>query len=127
MLSLFSCVQLCDPMDYSPPDSSVHGIFQARILEWVAMPSSRGAHRPRDRTHISCISCIAGGLFTYEATGKPREGLMINSKEMVSLCIKLNCIFECLLAPPLQPHYIPQMNILSPPENLLHLINDLSH
>ena len=37
------CLTLCDPMDYSPPGSSVHGILQARILEWVAMPSSRGS------------------------------------------------------------------------------------
>ena len=42
------CLTLCDPMDYSPPGSSVHGILQTRILEWVAMPLSRGASRPRD-------------------------------------------------------------------------------
>ena len=45
-LSLF----LCDPTDYSPPGSSVHGILQARILQWVAMPSSRGSSQPRDQT-----------------------------------------------------------------------------
>ena len=39
---------LCDPMDYSLPGSSIHGILQARILEWVALPSSRGSSRPRD-------------------------------------------------------------------------------
>ena len=43
-----TCPTLCDPMDGSPPDSSVHGILQARILEWVAMPSSRGSFQPRD-------------------------------------------------------------------------------
>ena len=47
-----SCPTLCDPMDGSPPGSSVHGILQARMLEWVAMPSSRGSSRPRDGTHI---------------------------------------------------------------------------
>ena len=52
-----SCVILCDPMDCSPPGSSVHGIHQARILEWVAMYSSRGSSRPRDRTWVSYISC----------------------------------------------------------------------
>ena len=51
-------VWLFDPMDCSPPGSSVHGILQARILEWVAMPSSRGSSWPRDRTCISYISCI---------------------------------------------------------------------
>ena len=45
-------MSICDPMDRSLPGSSVHGILQARILEWVAMPSSRGSSRPRDRTHI---------------------------------------------------------------------------
>ena len=49
---------LCGPMDYSPPGFSVHGIFQARILEWVAISSSRGPSWPRDQTHISCVSCI---------------------------------------------------------------------
>ena len=48
MLVAESCPTLCDPMDCSPPASSVHGILQARILEWVAMPSSRGSSRPRD-------------------------------------------------------------------------------
>ena len=56
-------------MDYSLPDSSVHGILQARILEWVAMPSSRGSSRPRDQTHVSCVSCIAGWFFTAEPSG----------------------------------------------------------
>ena len=46
-----SCLTLFDP-----PGSSVHGILQARILEWVAMPSSRGSFQPRDPTHVSCIS-----------------------------------------------------------------------
>ena len=46
--SLQSCLTLCDPMDGSPPGSSVDGILQARILEWVAMPSSRGSSRSRD-------------------------------------------------------------------------------
>ena len=43
-----SCLTLCDPMDSSPPGSSVHGILKARILEWVAMPSSRGSSQPRN-------------------------------------------------------------------------------
>ena len=50
VLSHFSGVQLCDPMDCSLPGSSAHGMLQARILEWVAMPSSRGSSRPRDQT-----------------------------------------------------------------------------
>ena len=54
--SLPSCLTLSDPMDYSPPGFSVRGVLQARMLEWVAMPSSREYSRPRDRTHISCVS-----------------------------------------------------------------------
>ena len=48
------CLTLCNPMGYSPPGSSVHGISQPRILEWVTIPFSRGSSRSRDRTHISC-------------------------------------------------------------------------
>ena len=46
------------PWTYSPPGTSIHGILQARILEWVAMPSSRESYQPRDRTHVSHVSCI---------------------------------------------------------------------
>ena len=52
------CLTLCDPMDCSPPGSSVHGILQARILEWVAMPSSRRSSWLRDQTCFSYIACI---------------------------------------------------------------------
>ena len=52
------CPTLCDPMDCSPPGCSVHGILQARILEWVAVPFSRGSSQSRDWTHVSCGSCI---------------------------------------------------------------------
>ena len=50
-----SCLTLCDPMDCSPPGSSIQGILQARILEWVAISFSRGSSRPRDRTQVSRI------------------------------------------------------------------------
>ena len=51
-----SCLILCDPMDCSPPGSSVREIFQARILEWVAMSFSRGSSQPRDGTQVSCTA-----------------------------------------------------------------------
>ena len=54
VISHFSCVRLCDTMDCSPSASSVHGILQARIQEWVAMPSSRGSGI-EPRSHVSCI------------------------------------------------------------------------
>ena len=50
-----SCPTLCNPTDCSPPGSSVHGIFQARGLEWVAISFSRGSFQPRDQTQVSCI------------------------------------------------------------------------
>ena len=52
---------LCDPIDYSPPGASVHRILQARILEWVAIPFSRGSSQPRDGAQVSHI---AGRFFT---------------------------------------------------------------
>ena len=62
-----SCMTLCDPMDCSPPGSSVHGILHARILEWVAIPSFRGSSGPRDRTQESGI---AGDSLPSEPPGK---------------------------------------------------------
>ena len=56
--SLQECPAVCSPVDWGLPGSSVHGILQARILEWVTMPSSRGSSPPRDRTCISYVSCI---------------------------------------------------------------------
>ena len=55
---VLSCVCLCDPRDCSLPVSSLQGIFQTRILEWVAISYSRGSSQPRDQTHVSCISYI---------------------------------------------------------------------
>ena len=71
VLQLYS--PLCDPMDYSPPGSSVHGIFQARILEWVNMPSSTGSSWPKDWTHISSASFLwQGGSLPPASPGKPQ-------------------------------------------------------
>ena len=63
-----SCLILCDPMDYSPPGFSVHGIFQARILGWVVISFSRRSSQPRDQTHVSCISCIGRWILYHCAT-----------------------------------------------------------
>ena len=63
-----SCLTLGNPMDYSLPDSSSHGILQARILEWVAIPSSRGSFQPRDQTQVSASQ--ADSLLS-EPPGKP--------------------------------------------------------
>ena len=55
-------------LDCSPPGSSVRGIVQARILEWVAISFSRGSSRPKDRTHVSCVSCSGKWVLYHCAT-----------------------------------------------------------
>ena len=69
MVAAQSCPTLCDPMDYSPPASSVHGIFQARILEWFAVSFSRVSSQPRDWTQVSYT---AGRFLLTESPGKPK-------------------------------------------------------
>ena len=65
MLVAQSCLTFCDPMDCSPSGFSVHGLLQARILEWVVIPFSTGSSQPRDQTWVSCI---ARGSFTIWST-----------------------------------------------------------
>ena len=67
-----SCPTLCDSMICSPPGFSVHGILQARILEWIAIPFSRGTSQPRNQT---LVSCIAGRFFIIWAIGKSQKWL----------------------------------------------------
>ena len=74
-----SCSTLWDPKDCRPPGSSVHGILQARILEWVAGLSSRGSSPPKDWTWVSCVFCIARPL------GKPRVGSHIDPNLVLQL------------------------------------------
>ena len=67
-----SCLTLCIPMVCSPPGSSLHGIFQARILEQFAISYSRWSSWPKDRTRVSCISCIGKQILTHLGSpGKP--------------------------------------------------------
>ena len=74
LLLLFSCwvvvVSLCDPMDCSPPGSSVHGNSQARILEWVAISFSKGPSQPRYQTGNLCVSCIGRQILYSWDTGE---------------------------------------------------------
>ena len=62
-----SCLTLSDPMDFSFPGSSIHRIFQARVLEWGAMPSSRPSPRPKAGIHVSCVSCIAAAAKSLQS------------------------------------------------------------
>ena len=82
-----SCLTLCNPMDCGPPSSSVHGILQARVLQWAAISSSRRTFWPRDQTWVSCI---AGRFFTVWAIreahsnrGLAREKVIYISRELL--------------------------------------------
>ena len=88
VLSLQLCLTVCDPINCSPLGYSVHGTMQARILEWIAMPSSRGSSWPRERTHISYLlwsPVLADRFFTFSATW-----------EACKIKIKLNKFIEHL-------------------------------
>ena len=80
------CLTLWDPMDCSPPGSSVHGILQARILEWVTMPFSRESPQPTDQTGISCASCISCIESWFFTTG-PLEKLCVCVCVYIYVCI----------------------------------------
>ena len=93
----------CDPVDCSPPGSPVRGILQARGLEWVAMPSSRGSSRPRDRAHVSHVSSTGrwilyhqrhlGSLMPDHGWGRGPQIIFIELKKKKS---NLNCCLLCL-------------------------------
>ena len=92
-LVIQSCPALCNPMDCGPLGSSVHGIFQARILEWIAISFFRASSRPRERTWVSCIE---GRLYRLSHQGSPsRAPATVNAWEK-SAC---SC-FKKGLAPP---------------------------
>ena len=102
--SLQSCLTLCDTIHHSPPASSVHGILQARILEWVAMPSSRGIFLTQgSNPHLPCLLCY-NRFFTAESLGKPQVALRKRetenqTKEIANIyhvlqCINLPTVFE---------------------------------
>ena len=86
-----SVVSVCDPMDYSLPGSSVRWILQARILEWVAFPFSRGSSQPRDWTQDSCT---AGRFFTIWAT---REAPFILMSPLISVQLRNLAQRSCML------------------------------
>ena len=86
--SLQSYLIPCNPMDGISPGSPVHGILQARIQQWVAMPSSRGSSRPSGQTGITYVSCIGRQLFTTSATWETLSPLEI--------CIYVSSLFSWL-------------------------------
>ena len=85
------CLTLCDPMDCSPPGSSVHGIFQARILQWVAMSYSRESSQHRIEPTSAVSPALRGRFFnhctTWEAQPLPRQKLIISGLEKQSFSL----------------------------------------
>ena len=95
MLAAQSCPTPCNPVDCNPPGSCVHGILQARILEWVAISFSRGPSRHRDWTQVSYT---AGRFFTDWASSSLLYDFMISlNKDMASISLSLECRFCVLL------------------------------
>ena len=79
MLSAQSCLPFCDCVDCSPPGSSIHGVSQARVLEWVAISFSRGSCPPRDQTASLTSPALAGRFFTDELSGKLESSVAVGS------------------------------------------------
>ena len=98
----------CDPVDCSPPGSSVHGILQARTLEWVAISSSRGSSRPRDGTRMSCTAeilyCLSHqGTNTEVSAKQPLGNSEIKLSDSSSLiCLSLSLSFFFPITKPLR-------------------------
>ena len=86
------CLTLCDPTDCSPSGSSVHEILQARILEWVAISSSRGSFWLRDQVHVSCISCIGRWILYHWATWEAPLSQILTSIYEYTLLTRLQNI-----------------------------------
>ena len=109
-----SCPTLCDPMDCSPPGSSVHRILRARILEWVAISFSRGSFWLRDQTWISCI---VGKHFTVWATSK------VNFRsDQINRSVMSDSLwaYELQHTRPPCPHYLPEFA-----QTRVHWVGDL--
>ena len=97
-----SCVRLCDPMACSPPGSSVHGVSQTRVLEWVAVFSSRGPSWLRAGTCVSYVSCICRGFLTPEPRGKP----LIFLGTLFYQLFLLSVVWPAFLCPPSHFHLL---------------------
>ena len=101
-----SCPTLCGPMDCGLSGSSVHGIFKARLLEWVAISYSRGSSWPKDQTLVSCISYISRQILYYWChQGSPLNSLIfcITSFSVYTSLSKL-CVLCLLVSNSLGPH-----------------------
>ena len=114
--SLQFCLTPCCPMDCSPPGFSVHGILQTRILEWVAMPSSRGSSWPKGWRHGPCASCIGRQILscwaTREALVMPEPLLNYDADEMWLWRLSFSLLISLPAFPP--PGHPPPFLLLPP-------------
>ena len=111
------CPIVCNsPMDWHAPGSAVHGIFQARTLECVAISSSRGSSWPKDWTHLSCISCIGSRLFTTMPPGKssPYERALISVSELLFRNFKSSRLLILETWQLQKGNLIPKAHLLNP-------------
>ena len=122
------CLTFCDPKDCSPPCSSVHGILQERILEWVAMPSSRGSSQPRNRTRISSM---AGASFATEPLGKPLTQVYLTAKPVLFTAVLYSISHASGRRPTGTPIHSPRVSSstcrpqrMNRPDFLLLLLSD---
>ena len=101
-----SCLTFYNPMDYSPQGYSVHGISQARMLEWTAISFSRGSSWFKGWNYISCLFFIASRFFTTEPPGKPHHLHCCCSvtKSCLTLCNPMDCSTPCFSI----LHYLPE-------------------
>ena len=108
----------CDPMDYSLPGSSVHGVLQARILVWVAIPFSRGSSQPRNQTQVSCI---AGRFFTSWATKEAQHvHFLLSVITLRHRFFKTKPVYRCL-----QAKLCKKLSLCSSSERSKHMKLDL--
>jgi len=128
MLVTQSCPALCDSMDCSPPNSSVHGLFPIWMLDWIAMSFSRESSRPRDQTRVFCISCTGRWILYHWATWKTHVCLcvyicsliirnLLQNLHVTMISFGAACVFRSdsdVLISDL-PNSFFQFNFLSPP------------
>ena len=96
LYTMWACSVACDPVAYSPPGSSVHGILHTRMLEWVVISYSKGSSWPRDQIHISCFSCIGRWILYHWATREVPSYAWKESESEVThsyptLCDPMDC------------------------------------
>ena len=123
--SELSCVWLCDPMDSNTPGSSVHGIFQARILEWFAISYSTGSSWPRNNTQVSWVSCIGRQiLYHWETWEACFEMFFLIEVSVQFSLVTQSCPTLCDPMNRSMPGLPVQHQLLEPTQTHVHWVGD---